>query len=192
MKRLAGCVAVSLFASAAGWAGCHGDFGLAHQPATGTGTGMIDAFTTLDTAGEGTGTGTDAGIDADGSGTGTGTDAGIDAAGSGTGTDAGIDAAGSGTGTDAGIDAAGSGTGTDAGIDAPENAPGTDASTDAAGTGTDGSGGGTGGGLHGSDSGDDDVTSFYACRGRCGSAGADTGLPIALAVMVALRRRRRA
>lgn len=174
MKRLAGCLVVSLVASAAVWVGCRDDLGdetlplLVIDDAAVLGVGSADGG--MPDAGSGSGTGIDApGVPDAGSDSGTVVDApGVPDAGSGEGgpPDAGSDAG-------LGGDAYGGGGGTDDG--------GT--------TTTDG--GGRPDARRGPEIDPVDRTSFYACAGGPGSAGVEVGLPIGLALAIAVRRRRR-
>jgi hypothetical protein len=187
MRRLAGCLVVSLLASAAAWVGCRDDLGdeaLLLLPGSGTdagmggdayggGSGVPDAVVAID----------DAAVPGDGSGEGGIPDA---DSGSGMGSDAAIPDAGSGEG----------GPGSDAGMggDADGGGAGSD---DGGGSGSDDGGGATddGGGRPDARRGPAidpiDRTSFYACAGGPASAGVEVGLPIALALAIAVRRRRR-
>jgi hypothetical protein len=181
MKRVVGCLVVSLLASASVWVGCRDELGTELQP-------------------EIIGSGTDSGVGGDAYG---GTGSGTDAAGEGSGTDA----AGEGSGTDAmgsgsSADAAGEGSGTDAmgsGSSADAAGEGSGGSGDAMGSGdagdADPSGGGdasgTGNPLRPGNADSLDRTSFYACDGGRASTGLEVGLPIGLALALAVRRRRR-
>jgi hypothetical protein len=204
MRRLAGCLVVSLLASAAAWVGCRDDLGDEALPLL-AGSDVPDAIVILD----------DATVIADGSGEGGIPDAGsggevsIDAAviiDAGSGGEVSIDAAvivDAGSGGEVSIDAAvivdaGSGEpgpGSDTGLGGDAYGGG---STDAGG-GTDDGGGGTpddgGGGRPDARRGlgldPTDRTSFYACAGGPASAGLEVGLPIGLALAIAVRRRRR-
>jgi len=204
MRRLAGCLVVSLLASAAAWGGCRDDLGDEALPLlVGGGTAALDAIVVLD----------DAVVLADGSGSGEGgiPDApGEIDAGSGEGgipdAPGGIDA-GSGEGgipdAPGGIDA-GSGeggipdapSGIDAGTGGDAYGGGTidgavDGATGDSGDATDDGGGGRPDARRGPEIDPIDRTSFYACAGGPGSAGLEVGLPIGLALAIAVRRRRR-
>jgi hypothetical protein len=188
MRRLAGCLVVSLLASAAAWSGCRDDLGDEALPLlVGGGTAALDAIVVLDDAvvltdGSGSGEGgipdAPGEIDA-GSGEGGIPDApgGIDA-GSGEG---GIPDAPSGIDAGTGGDAYGGGT-----IDGA-----VDGATDDSGDATDDGGGGRPDARRGPEIDPIDRTSFYACAGGPGSAGLEVGLPIGLALAIAVRRRRR-
>jgi len=172
MRRLAGCLVVSLLASAAAWSGCRDDLGDEALPLlVGGGTAALDAIVVLD----------DAVVLADGSGSGEGgipdAPGGIDA-GSGEG---GIPDAPSGIDAGTGGDAYGGGT-----IDGA-----VDGATDDSGDATDDGGGGRPDARRGPEIDPIDRTSFYACAGGPGSAGLEVGLPIGLALAIAVRRRRR-
>jgi hypothetical protein len=78
---------------------------------------------------------------------------------------------------------AGSGSGSDAGTGGGTDDAGSDGSSDDA--------GGSGTPLHPGEGGSLDRTSFYACAGGPASAGLEVGLPIGLALIFAVRRRRR-
>ena len=170
MRRLAGCLVVSLLASSAAWVGCRADLDLAERSqalavndAAGSDAGIVlDAIAVLDTI-----------IVTDGSGSG------IPDAGTTPGSDSGttmVPDAGTTTGSDGG----GEGSGSD------------DAGTT---TGSDDGGSGDGGSSGGNPlqpGGEPlDRTSFYACAGGPASAGLEVGLPIGLALVLAVRRRRR-
>ena len=203
MKRLAGCLVVCLLASAAAWVGCRDDLGEELLPlAVGSATDAAglggDAY--------GGGSAFDALPVTDGSGEG-----GVPDAGEGGVPDAPPDA-GSGV-PDAPPDA-GSGV-PDAGSGVPDAPPDAgsgeggvpDARPDASGDGAppdggDGDGDGDGGDGVADAAGRPDArrgptldtidrTSFYACAGGPASAGLEVGLPIALALGIAVRRRRR-
>jgi len=161
MRRLAGCLVVTLLASAAAWVGCRDDLGDETLPLAGI--GVLDAIVVLDDAAviPDAGSGGEVSIDAAvildaGSGEpGPGSDAlGGDAYGGG-----GIDGGG-------GTDDGGGGVPDDGGVGRPDARRGL--------------------GLD-----PNDRTSFYACAGGPASAGAEVGLPIALALAIAVRRRRR-
>ncbi len=193
MRRLAGCLVVSLLASAAAWVGCRDDLGdetlllLAGSATDAGGSGVPDAVVAID----------DAAVLVDGF-----VEGGVPDAGSGEGgvPDATVPDAGSGEGgvpdaavPDAAVPDAGSGEGgpPDAAIDAGVGG-------DAYGGGGSGDGGGTtddGGGRPDARRGPEidpaGRTSFYACAGGPASAGIEVGLPIALALAIAVRRRRR-
>lgn len=160
MRRLAGCLVVSLLASSAAWIGCHADLDekLQELAAGSDGGVVLDTLPVLDTV-----------VVTDGSGSAipdAGTTPGSDAAGEGGGSGDG--------GTTTGSDDGGTTTGSDDG-------------------GTGGSGdGGSGGGNPLQPGGNAlDRTSFYACAGGPASAGLEVGLPIGLALVLAVRRRRR-
>lgn len=151
MRRLAGCLVVSLLASSAAWVGCHADLDEKIQElAAGSDGGVVlDTLPVLDTV-----------VVTDGSGSG------------------GVPDAGTTTGSDGG----GEGGGSDDG--------GTTMGSDDGGTG--GGDGGSGGGNPLQPGGNAlDRTSFYACAGGPASAGLEVGLPIGLALVLAVRRRRR-
>jgi len=158
MRRVAGCLVVSLLASAAAWVGCRTDLGEESHELIGSDAMGGDAY-------GGTTPGSDAGIVPD-------TIAVLDTIpvtdGSGEG---GVPDGGSGSGSNDG----GSGSGSDDG--------GTGGSGD--------DGGGTGNPLHPGEGDSLDRTSFYACAGGPASAGLEVGLPIGLALVLAVRRRRR-
>jgi hypothetical protein len=168
MRRLAGCLVVSLLASSAAWVGCHADLDEKIQElAAGSNDGgvVLDTLPVLDTV-----------VVTDGSGSG-----GVPDAGTTTGSDGGttmVPDAGTTTGSDGG----GEGGGSDDG--------GTTMGSDDGGTG--GGDGGSGGGNPLQPGGNAlDRTSFYACAGGPASAGLEVGLPIGLALVLAVRRRRR-
>src|SRR3984885_6345549 len=121
MRRLAGCLVVSLLASAAAWVGCRDDLGDKTLPfligsgtdsgvggdAYGGGTVGLDAIVAVDDAGIGEGSGSDAVVPDAGIGEGSGSDAAVPDAGvgEGSGSDAAIPDAGvgEGSGSDAAI-----------------------------------------------------------------------------------------
>ena len=195
MRRLTGCLVVSLLASAAAWAGCRDDLGdETLSPLAGS--GLPDAIDDgsreggIPDAGSGGEVSLDAAVIVD---AGSGGEVSLDAA---VIVDAGSGESGPGSDATVILDA-GSG----------EPGPGSDAlGGDAYGGGGTDAGGGTddGGGGAPDDGGigrpdarrglgldPTDRTSFYACAGGPASAGAEVGLPIALALAIAVRRRRR-
>jgi hypothetical protein len=208
MRRLAGCLVVSLLASAAAWVGCRDDLGdetlllLAGSATDAGGSGVPDAVVAIDDAAVLVDGFVEGGVPDAGSGEGGVPDATVPDAGSGEGgvPDAAVPDAGSGEGgvpdaavPDAAVPDAGSGEGgpPDAAIDAGVGG-------DAYGGGGSGDGGGTtddGGGRPDARRGPEidpaGRTSFYACAGGPASAGIEVGLPIALALAIAVRRRRR-
>lgn len=180
MKPLAGCLVVCLFASAAAWVGCRDDLDDLSQPLVGSGT---DGGFGGDAYGGGTGTGSDGGVvvvvnDATGGSDGSG-EGGVPDAGTGSGSDA-----GSGMGSDAGL-----GSGSDGGSGEGGIGDGGIATDDAGNPIVDG--GGTGDALRAGELPSLDRTSFYACAGGPAPAGVELGLPIGLALVFAVRRRRR-
>jgi hypothetical protein len=188
MRRLAGCLVVSLLASAAAWVGCRDDLGDETLPllagsgtdagvggdAYGGGSGVPDAIVVVDDVGIGEGSGSDAAVQDAGIGEGSGSDAAVQ--------DAGI---GEGSGSDAG-------SASDAGVggDAYGGGGSNDGGSDDGGGDTD-AGGGRPDARRGPEIDPTDRTSFYACAGGPASAGIEVGLPIALALAIAVRRRRR-
>jgi hypothetical protein len=169
MRRLAGCLVVSLLASSAAWVGCHADFDERIQQLAGSNDGgiVLDTIAVLDTI-----------IVTDGSGEG-----GVPDAGTTTGSDGGTTPIPDG-GTTTGSDGGGEGSGSDDG--------GTMTGSDDGGTGGGSADGGSGGGNPLQPGGGAlDRTSFYACAGGPASAGLEVGLPIGLALVLAVRRRRR-
>lgn len=214
MRRLAGCLVVSLLASAAAWVGCRDDLGDEALPL------LVGAGTDAGVGGDAYGGGTvgpdaivtadDARVLADGSGEGGPPDA---DAGSGIGSD-GPGAPDADSGSGGGSDAGGmsDGGGTDSGaLDAggggeggmPDGGSDGGSGSGDGGSGSDGGGGNDGGGMTASDAAGRpdarrgpeldpvDRTSFYACTGGPASAGLEVGVPIALALAIAVRRRRR-
>lgn len=159
MRRLAGCLVVSLLASSAAWLGCHADLDeRAQELAAGSDGGIVlDTIVALDTI-----------IVADGSGSG-------------------VPDAGTTPGSDGGTTMV-----PDAGTTPGSDGGGEGGGSDDAGTTTGSDDGGTGGGNPLQPGGGPlDRTSFYACAGGPASAGLEVGLPIGLALVLAVRRRRR-
>jgi hypothetical protein len=154
MRRVAGCLVVSLLASAAAWVGCRTDLDEQSQGLIASDAMGGDAY------GGGT-AGSDAGISLD-------TIAVLD-------TIMVTDGSGEGGMTD--------GSGSDDG--------GTGGGSDDGGGGAGGDGGGTGNPLRPGEGDGLDRTSFYACAGGPASAGLEVGLPIGVALVLAVRRRRR-
>ena len=172
MRRLAGCLVVSVIASAAAWVGCRDDLGDEDLSlVAGSGTVGLDAIVVSDDVGSGAGS--DAAVVPDTGGDGPmGSDAPIADAGSGEG----------GPGSDGGVGGDAYGGGTDAR---------TDGGTDGGGGIDDDGGGGRPDARRGAEIDSLDRTSFYACAGGPASAGLEVGLPIGLALAIAGRRRRR-
>jgi hypothetical protein len=184
MRRVAGCLVVALLASAAAWGGCRGDLMDASQLAI-------------------AGSGTDGGFGGDAYGGGLpGSDAGVIVADTGEGglPDAAVADTGSGSGEggvpDAAVVDTGSGSGEggvpDAAVaDTGSGSGSGDGAVDDAGALDDGGSAARGDARRGPDVPALDRTSFYACAGGPASAGLEVGLPIAVALAFAVRRRRR-